>query len=72
MTPEAINRVCKALSIVAFFVGGFGSLLCVPYALTTDLYLITTAGLYFVAGGIMIVGGLNAFVLLHTAEHNHK
>lgn len=69
MTPQAIRNVCKALAIVAFSVGGYGSLLCVPYALTNDLYLIATSGIYFVAGGIMIVGGLNAFVLLHNAEH---
>lgn len=69
MTPEAIKHVCKALAIVAVVIGGCGSILCVPFALTADLYLIATAGIYFVAGGIMIVGGLISYVLLHNAEH---
>ncbi|HRZ40098.1 MAG TPA: hypothetical protein P5246_03720 [Candidatus Omnitrophota bacterium] len=64
MTQEAIRKVVKALGLVAFTVGGFGSALCVPYALTTDLVLIATAGIYFVAGGIMIVGGLLTYAVL--------
>lgn len=67
MTPEGIKSVCKALAIVSVAVGGFGSLLCVPYALTANLDLITTAGIYFVAGGIMIVGGLLSFVIVNKA-----
>lgn len=69
MTPEAIKHVCKALAIVAVTVGGCGSILCVPFALTANLQLIATAGIYFVAGGVMIVGGLISYVLLHNAEH---
>lgn len=64
MTDEAIKTFVRALAIVAVAVGGFGSILCVPYALTTNLVLITTAGIYFVAGGIMITGGLVALSLM--------
>ena len=64
MTDEAIKQCVRALAIVAVAVGGFGSILCVPYALTTNLVLITTAGIYFVAGGIMITGGLVALSLM--------
>ncbi len=65
MTPEAIKQFSKALSVVAVLVGGFGSILCVPFALTNNLYLIATAGIYFVAGGIMITGGLISFAVLN-------
>ena len=58
MTEEAFKKLVRALAIVSVVVGGFGSILCLPYALTTNLNLIITAGIYFVAGGIMIVGGL--------------
>ncbi|MGE0268579.1 MAG: hypothetical protein AB7S78_09025 [Candidatus Omnitrophota bacterium] len=64
MTEDAIKQFVKALAIIAVAVGGFGSILCVPYALTTNLVLITTAGIYFVAGGVMITGGLVALSLL--------
>ena len=64
MTPEAVKELCKALAVVSVIVGGFGSILCVPYALTSSLELIATAGIYFVAGGIMITGGLLSFAVL--------
>ena len=64
MTPEAIKRCCKAFSLVVITVGGFGSVLCLPFALTTSLSLITTSGIYFIAGAIMITGGLFSYVYL--------
>ncbi len=64
MTQEAIRRVIKALGLVAFTVGAFGSALCVPYAITTDWMLVAIAGIYFVAGGVMIVGGLITYAIL--------
>ncbi len=67
MTPEAIKSVCKALALCCVAVGGFGSIACVPFALTNNLDLITTAGIYFVAGGVMITGGLLSFVILDKA-----
>ncbi len=67
MTPESVRCLCKALSVVVVAVGGFGSLLCVPYALTSNLFVISAAGVYFVAGAIMIVGGLLSFSILNKA-----
>ena len=68
MTPEAIKHVCKALAIVSVAVGGLGSIACVPFALTANLALIITAGVYFVAGAVMIVGGLLSYVSLAKTE----
>jgi hypothetical protein len=68
MTPEAIKACCKAFALVVVTVGGFGSVACVPYALTTNLYLIATSGIYFIAGAVMITGGLLSYVLLNKAE----
>jgi len=64
MTPEATKSFCRAFALVCVSVGGFGSVLCLPYALTTDLYLIATSGIYFVAGAVMIIGGLISYVYL--------
>ena len=64
MTPEAINRYCRAFALVVVTVGGFGSVLCLPFALTTDIVLIATSGIYFVAGAVMITGGLWSYVYL--------
>ncbi len=69
MTPEFIKQICKALAVICVFVGGLGCISCVPFAFTNNLFLLATTGIYFVAGGIMIVGGLNAYVQLHNEEH---
>ncbi len=58
MTEEAFKKLVRAMGILSVVVGGFGSILCIPFAVTSDLSLITTAGIYFVAGGVMITGGL--------------
>ena len=68
MTPEMIKRLCKALAVLSVVVGGFGSILCVPFAMTNDLRLIATAGIYFIAGAIMIAGGLLSYVNLIKVE----
>lgn len=58
MTKEAMRSFIRGMAVVCILVGGLGSALCVPYALAYNLNLVLTAGIYFVAGGIMIVGGL--------------
>ena len=68
MTKEAFKTLVRAMAVVSVAVGGFGSMLCVPFAVTSDLKLITTAGIYFVAGGIMITGGLITISLLIQPE----
>lgn len=68
MTPETIRKVCKALAILTVAVGGYGSMLCVPYALCNNLYVILTAGVYFVAGAVMIAGGLMSYTSLLKTE----
>ncbi len=58
MTPEAIKTMCKAVALTVFTLGAFGSLLVVPYAIGWDLQLIAVSGVYFIAGAVMITGGL--------------
>jgi len=64
MTEEAFKKFVRALAIVSVVVGGFGSMLCVPFAVTSNLSLITAAGIYFIAGGVMITGGLITISLM--------
>ncbi len=64
MTKEAMIVFCKALAAVTVAVGGFGSVLCFPFALSTDLTLIATAGIYLTAGAVLIVGGLVSYAIL--------
>lgn len=60
MTKEAMRNFVRGMAVVCVLVGGTGSVLCVPYALAYNLNLVLAAGVYFVAGGVMIVGGLVA------------
>ena len=63
MHKEAIQTLCRAIAVVTVCVGAYGSMLCVPYALVNDLNIIATAGIYFVAGAVMITGGLLTYTL---------
>lgn len=64
MTPEAIKKFCKALAAVTVAVGAYGSVLCLPFALTNNLYWIATSGIYLIAGAVLIVGGQVAYAIL--------
>jgi hypothetical protein len=68
MTPEAIKTMCKAIALVVFVTGAFGSVLCLPYAIGWDLRLIAVSGIYFIAGAVMIVGGLFTYAYLVTQK----
>jgi len=68
MTPKAIRTICKALAIVSVVAGAYGSLLCMPFAFSRYLPVIATAGIYFAAGAVLIVGGLIGYVLLIKQE----
>lgn len=69
MTEEAFKKIVRALAIVCIAVGGFGSMLCVPYAITSNWDIVAIAGVYFVAGGVMISGGLITLsILFQTAN----
>lgn len=58
MTPEAIKTMCKAIAVMTFTMGAFGSLLVVPYAIGWNFQLVAISGVYFIAGAVMITGGL--------------
>ena len=64
MTQEAVNKLVKALAIISILVGGFGSMICLPSALCGSWRIAAATGIYFIAGGIMIVGGLISFSIM--------
>ena len=64
MTREMIRSICKAIALLTLAVGGAGSISCLPFAFSTDLRWIVAAGVYFVAGAIMITGGLATYIML--------
>ncbi|MEI6437625.1 MAG: hypothetical protein WCO69_02610 [Candidatus Omnitrophota bacterium] len=64
MTPEAVRTLCKALGVVLFSCGAFGSLLCLPFAIGFDLKWIFVAGVYFVSGAVLMSGGLITYTLV--------
>ncbi len=66
MTEDSFRSLVRGFAVVSFLIGGLGCILCVPYACSTSAYWISTAGLYFVAGGIMITGSLIALSVLGT------
>ena len=71
MTEQVFRGLIRGAAIVAFIICGLGCVLCVPFTASTNLHLLTATGVYFVAGGIMIVGGLitNSLALLADAGH---
>jgi hypothetical protein len=68
MTPEAIKSLCKAAALVAVAAGGYGMLLCVPYIAGHSVFVITAASLPFIAGAILVAGGMVSFTLLIRKE----
>lgn len=65
MTPEGITKLCKALSVVLFTIGAFGCFACLPYALGPSIGWVTATGVYFIAGGVIMSGGLVSYILLN-------
>ena len=63
LTEKGKAMYVRALCLAVFVVGALGSALCVPYAICSNWYLVGIAGIYFIAGAIMMTGGLIAFVI---------
>ncbi len=68
MTPEGIKTMCKAIALMMFAAGACGSLAIVPYATLWDLKWVAIAGIYFVAGAVMMTGGLFSYVYLNAKK----
>ena len=68
MTPEAIRSLCKAAALVSVVAGGYGMMLCVPFIAGTHVTLIAAASLPFIAGAVLISGGLVSYTLLIRKE----
>lgn len=64
MTPEGLNKFCRAIALALFSVGVMGSFSCLPFAFSSSMVWINTAGIYFIAGGIIMSGGLISYILL--------
>ncbi len=65
MTPEAVRKFCKALSLVAIVCGAGGMFLCAPFMWSPySLPITATASLPFIAGSILIGSGLVSFAML--------
>lgn len=68
MKKETTISFCRILAMLTLGVGAAGSILCLPFALGTDLKLMTIAGIYLIAGAIMITGGLLTYAILIKTE----
>ena len=68
MTPEAIRKLLKAAALVAIFGGGYGMLLCVPYIWSAPVVVTAAASLPFIAGAVLIAGGMVSYTLLIRKE----
>ena len=64
MTPEAVIKFCRALAVVFVAVGGLGCVACLPLAFGS-LPIAATTALFFVAGGVLMSGGLVSFSILN-------
>lgn len=68
MTPEAIRSLCKAAALVSAVAGAYGMMLCVPFIAGTQVGLIAAASLPFIAGAVLVAGGLVSYTLLIRKE----
>jgi hypothetical protein len=68
MNPEAIKSICKSAALVAVSAGTYGMLLCTPYIMGNDVVVIAAASLPFIAGAILVAGGMVSFTLLIKKE----
>ena len=64
MTPEAIKKLAKGVAIVSVLCGAYGMALCLPYAFSSHLSVITSASFYFICGAVLIAAGLISFSVL--------
>ena len=64
MTPEFKITLCKAFALFSITAGGFGMLLCVPYIAGTNAIIIAAASLPFLAGAVLVAGGLISLSML--------
>ncbi len=64
MTQEFITMLNRALAVVAIAGGGFGMLLCVPYLLSVNLWIILAAGVIFLAGAVLYAAGSISMAIL--------
>jgi hypothetical protein len=65
MTPEAVKRFCKAVAGMSVIFGACGMFLCAPILLwDVSIPMIQAASLPFIAGAILIAGGLVSFTML--------
>ena len=68
MNPETIKRLCKSAALVAVSAGAYGMLLCSPYMMGPNVVVIAAASLPFIAGAILVAGGMVSFTLLIRKE----
>ena len=64
MTPEAVIKLCKALSAIFVAIGGLGCVACFPFVFGS-LSITATVALFFIAGGVLMSGGLISFVIIN-------
>ncbi len=67
MTPEAITKFGKALAAIFVAVGGLGCIACLPLAFGT-LQVAAATALFFIAGGVLMSGGLISFAVLNAQK----
>ena len=53
----------KVIALLCVVTGVSGSISCLPFALCSDLKWIAAAGIYLIAGAVMITGGLIAYAI---------
>ena len=64
MNPEFVKTINKALALVAIACGGFGMMLCVPFLLSSNLVIITSTAIVFLAGAVLYGAGATSMAIL--------
>ena len=67
MTPESVTKFGKALAALFMAVGGLGCIACLPLVFGS-LQVAAATALFFIAGGVLMSGGLISFAILNAQK----
>ena len=58
MTPKTSKEIVRAFALLCVCAGGFGMVVVVPYLVLNNWIIVAAAGLSFIAGAVLVAGGL--------------
>lgn len=64
----SVKRLCKVIAIIVGAAGFMGALAGAPFAASANWNVAGVTGIYFIAGAILITGGMITYAILLTKD----